>query len=238
MATTLKLGPIAVDVLKKDIKNVHLGVYPPEGKVRISAPLRMSNENIRLFAISKLQWIKLQQQKLIGQERETPREYLERESHYLWGRRYLLHIVESNALSRVELQHKKIILYTRPSAATERRAEILEEWYRTQVRSAVQPLLAKWEKTMGVKIEKVFVRRMRTKWGSCSRNSPSIRLNTELAKKPIACLEYIVVHELAHLIEPTHNVRFTLLMDQMMPNWRSFRKLLNQLPVRYENWSR
>ena len=236
MGTTLKLGSITIDVSKKDIKNIHLGVYPPDGGVRISAPLHMSSESIRLFAISKLGWIKLQQHKLVDQDRETPREYLERESHYLWGKRYLLHIVERDAPPQVELRHKKIVLYVRPSSALERRGEILEEWYRNQLRQAVQPLLAKWEKTMGLKIEKVFVRRMRTKWGSCSRTSPSIRLNTDLAKKPIACLEYIIVHELAHLIEPTHNVRFTLLLDQMMPSWRTHKKILNELPVRYENW--
>ena len=234
--TTLKLGSITVDVVKKDIKNVHLSVYPPDGRVRISAPLRMSIENIRLFAISKLQWIKLQQGKLINQERETPREYLERESHYLWGKRYLLHVVEIERPSRVEVRHRKLFLYVRPASGTVRRQEVIEEWYRSQLRDAVQPLIVKWERAIGVKVDKVFVRRMKTKWGSCSRTSSSIRLNTDLAKKPPSCLEYIVVHELAHLVEPTHNQRFVDLLDRMMPNWRSYRKLLNQLPVRHENW--
>ncbi len=237
MGTTLKLGSLTVDVVKKDIKNVHLSVYPPEGNVRISAPLRMSSENIRLFAISKLQWIRLQQGKIVNQERETPREYLQRESHYLWGKRYLLDLVEADSPPRIEIRHRKIVLQIRPSSSAERRRELLEEWYRTQVRTAVQPLIAKWERAMDVNVEKVFVRRMKTKWGSCSPSSASIRFNTDLAKKPPECLEYIVVHELAHLIEPTHNDRFIALLDRMMPSWRFYRQRLNQLPVRHENWN-
>jgi predicted metal-dependent hydrolase len=236
MGTTLKLGSLAIDVVKKDIKNVHLSVYPPEGKVRISAPLRMSSENIRLFAISKLQWIRIQQGKIINQERETPREYLQRESHYLWGKRYLLDVVEADCPSRIEIRHRKIVLQIRPASSAERRRELLEDWYRTQLRAAVQPLISKWERAMDVNVEKVVVRRMKTKWGSCSPISASVRFNTDLAKKPPECLEYIVVHELAHLIEPTHNDRFTALLDRMMPNWRLYRQLLNQLPVRHENW--
>jgi hypothetical protein len=236
METTLKLGTVTVDVVKKDIKNVHLSVYPPEGKVRISAPLRMTSENIRLFAISKLQWIRLQQGKLVSQEREMPREYLQRESHYLWGKRYLLDIVEADSPPRIEIRHKKIVLQIRPSSSAERRRELLEQWYRSQLKAAVQPLIVKWERAMGVTVEQVFVRRMKTKWGSCSPSSASVRFNTDLAKKPPECLEYIVVHELAHLIEPTHNDRFTALLDRMMPNWRVYRQLLNQLPVRHENW--
>jgi predicted metal-dependent hydrolase len=236
MGTTLKLGSLAIDVVKKDIKNVHLSVYPPEGKVRISAPLRMSSENIRLFAISKLQWIRTQQGKIVNQEREAPREYLQRESHYLWGKRYLLDVVEADCPSRIEIRHRKIVLQIRPASSAERRRELLEDWYRTQLRAAVQPLILKWERAMDVNVEKVFVRRMKTKWGSCSPSSASVRFNTDLAKKPPECLEYIVVHELAHLIEPTHNDRFTALLDRMMPNWRLYRQLLNQLPVRHENW--
>jgi predicted metal-dependent hydrolase len=236
MGTTLKLGSLTVDVVKKDIKNVHLSVYPPDGNVRISAPLRMSSENIRLFAISKLQWIRLQQGKIVSQERETPREYLHRESHYLWGKRYLLHVVEADSPPRIVVRHKKLVLQIRPLSSQERKRDLLEDWYRTQLRAAVQPLIIKWERVMNVKVDKVFIRRMKTKWGSCSPSSASIRLNTDLAKKPPECLEYIVVHELAHLIEPTHNDRFTAILDRMMPNWRSYRQLLNQLPVRHENW--
>ncbi len=237
MVTTLKLGAITVDVVKKDIKNVHLSVYPPTGKVRISAPLRMDVETIRVFAVSKLSWIKKQQQKVTEQERESPREYVERESHYVWGKRYLLKVVEEDSRPQIELRHSEMVLQVRPATSTERRREILDEWYRGQLRAAVKPLITKWEPVMGVKVNRVFVQRMKTKWGSCSRASGNIRLNTELAKKPPECLEYIVVHEMAHIIEPTHNNRFLDLMDRLMPAWRFYRQQLNRLPVRHENWA-
>jgi predicted metal-dependent hydrolase len=236
MATTLKLGSITVHVIQKDIKNVHLGVYPPAGKVRISAPLRMRAETIRVFAVSKLGWIKEQQKKITAQERESPREYIERESHYLWGKRYLLKIVEQENPPQVQLRHNKMILHVRPVTNAERRQEILDEWYRVQLRAAAAPLIAKWEPTIRVEVERVFVQRMKTKWGSCSRRTASIRLNTDLAKKPPECLEYMVVHEMVHIIEPTHNRRFMDLMDRLMPNWRFYRQLLNRLPVRHETW--
>jgi predicted metal-dependent hydrolase len=234
--TTLTLGSITVDVVKKDIKNVHLSVYPPAGDVRISAPLRMNLETIRVFAVSKLGWIKEQRKKIVGQERETPRNYSERESHYVWGKRYLLKVVERDCPAEVSLQHKRIVLQVRPAWSRERKQECLDTWYRGQIRAAVPEIIERWESVLGVKVERVFIRRMRTKWGSCSRASASIRLNTDLAKKPRECLEYIVVHEMAHVVEPTHNARFIALMDRVMPNWIQYRQLLNQLPVRYENW--
>jgi hypothetical protein len=236
MATTLNLGSITVDVVKKDIKNVHLSVYPPIGKVRISAPLRMKLETIRVFAISKLGWIKEQQKEINAQERETPRSYAERESHYVWGKRYLLKVIEKDAPGEIKLRHNKIVLQVRPAWSTERKEEFLDAWYRSQVREAVPKLLARWEPVLGVNVDRVFVQRMRTKWGSCSRASAAIRLNTDLAKKPPECLEYIVVHEMAHLVEPTHNNRFIALMDRLMPNWPFYRQLLNRLPVRHEEW--
>jgi len=234
--TTLTLGSITVDVVKKDIKNVHLSVYPPAGDVRISAPLRMNLETIRVFAVSKLGWIKEQRKKIVGQERETPRIYAERESHYVWGKRYLLKVVELDCPAEVFIQHHRMVLQVRPNWSRERKQAFLDAWYRGQIRAAVAEMIRRWESVLGVKVERVFVRRMRTKWGSCSRTSASIRLNTDLAKKPLECLEYIVVHEMAHLIEPTHNARFIALMDRVMPNWMQYRQLLNQLPVRYENW--
>lgn len=236
MVTQIRLGKIAVDVEQKDIKNIHLSVYPPTGRVRISAPLRMDIDTIRIFAITKLGWIKQQQLKLSEQERETPREYLERESHYVWGRRYLLKIVEMEAAPEVELKHNKMILRIRPASCQEKKQEIIEAWYREQVRAALPSLLAKWEKTLGVTAGRCFVQKMRTKWGSCSHATGNIRLNTDLAKKPPECLEYIVVHELVHLLEPTHNQRFIALMDMYMPKWRFYKELLNKLPVRHEDW--
>ncbi|MBI2779203.1 MAG: M48 family metallopeptidase [Gammaproteobacteria bacterium] len=237
MVTQINLGEITVDVVKKDIKNIHLSVYPPAGKVRISAPLRMDLDTIRIFAITKLSWIKSQQKKLREQQRETPREYLDRESHYVWGKRYLLKVLEKDAAPVVELKHNRMILQLRPKTSDERKQEVLDAWYREKLKEAVLPLVAKWEPLMGVKVERFFVQRMKTKWGSCSKISKSIRLNTELTKKPLECLEYIVVHEMVHLLERTHNARFITLMDQFMPKWRFYKDELNRLPVRHEDWA-
>lgn len=236
MSAKIDLGGIVLDVIKKDIKHIHLSVYPPSGKVRISAPLRMDLDTLRVFAISKLGWIKQQQQKLRAQERETPREYLDRESHYVWGRRYLLTIAEKEAAQGVTLSASKLHLQVRPGATEAKKQAVLEQWYREQLKEAASPLIAKWEPLMGVKATRLFVQRMKTKWGSCTPGFRSIRLNTELAKKPPECLEYIVVHELLHLLEPTHNHRFVALMDQFMPKWQHYRDMLNRLPVRHEEW--
>jgi len=223
MVERIELGDIEVDVVKKDIKNIHLSVYPPAGKVRISAPLRMDIDTIRVFAITKLGWIKNQQKKLREQQREKPREYLDRESHYVWGKRYLLKVIEKEAAPEVELKHSNMLLQIRPATSDEKKQEILDTWYREQLKEAIPALITKWQPLMGVEVEKFFVRRMKTKWGSCSPGSKSIRLNTDLAKKPPECLEYIVVHEMTHLLEPTHNARFITLMDQFMPKWRFYK---------------
>ena len=233
---TLQLGSLTVDVTRKNIKNLHLSVYPPVGNVRIAAPLRMDLETIRVYAISKLSWIKQQQRKLLAQERESPRECIERESHYLWGQRYLLTVIEHDAPPQIERSHSKLILRVRPATSEEKRREILDEWYRRLLRQAATPLIAKWETILGVTPTRVFIQRMKTKWGSCTHAAARIRLNTDLAKKPPECLEYIVVHELVHLLEPTHNSRFISLMDRHMSQWRLYREMLNRLPVRHENW--
>lgn len=236
MGMELKLGDIAVEVILKDIKNVHLSVHPPRGKVRIAAPARMSLDTIRVFAISKLGWIKQQQKKLRDQDRESPREYLDRESHYLWGKRYLLKILERNAAPQVTLGATRLTLQLRPGTDDARKQKILDAWYREQLKIAIPPLIAKWERLIGVDVNKFFVQHMRTKWGSCNHKAANIRFNTDLAKKPRECLEYIVVHEMAHLIEPTHSARFIALMDYYMPNWKACRQTLNRLPVRHEDW--
>ena len=237
MVSQIKLGDIAVDVVLKDIKNVHLSVHPPGGRVRIAAPKHMNLDTIRVFAVSKLAWIQKQQKKLREQERETFREYLDRESHYVWGNRYLLRIVEKwMALRTVELKAKKMILRIRPGSSTEARGVTIAKWYREQLKAAVPDLLAKWEPIIGVNVERVFVQKMKTKWGSCNPERRSIRLNTDLAKKPAYYLEYILVHELTHLIEKTHNSRFTALMDQFMPQWREYREMLNTSPLTQEDW--
>ena len=232
----LQLGGIAVDVVFKDIKNVHLSVYPPTGRVRISAPSRMSLDTIRVFAISKLAWIKQQQEKLRAQERETPREYIDRESHYVWGKRYLLSVVENERAPSVELKHSRMILTVRDGAAQATKEAVVAQWYRDQIKALVPQLISKWEPVLGVSVKQVFVQQMKTKWGSCNPRAHTIRLNTELAKKPKECLEYIVAHEMIHLLEPTHNAHFIALMDQFMPKWQFFRQRLNQLPVRHADW--
>jgi predicted metal-dependent hydrolase len=236
MVTQLRLGDIAVDVVLKDIKNIHLSVYPPTGRVRISAPRRTKVDTIRVFAISKLSWIKQQQKKLRDQERETPREYLDRESHYVWGRRYLFKVVEERVAPAVELTHFGMILKVSPGANDVTKQAVVAHWYREQIKAAAPDLIAKWGPITGVKIERFFVQKMKTKWGSCNPFARSIRLNTDLAKKPRECLEYIVVHEMVHVLEPTHNARFVTLMDRLMPQWRLRRDELNRAPLSHESW--
>ncbi len=236
MVTQIKLGDIDVDVVLKDIKNIHLSVYPPTGRVRISAPLRMDLDTIRVFAITKLGWIKSQQKKLREQERETLREYLDRESHYVWGKRYLLKVEEKDATPEVTLKHNKMILWVRPSTSHKKKQAILDGWYREKLKEVASTLITKWEPLMGVTVERFFVRRMKTKWGSCRPESKSIRLNTDLAKKPPELLEYIIVHEMVHLLERKHNDRFMALMDRFLPLWRNHRDELNRAPLGHEEW--
>ncbi len=233
----LFLGSVTVEVVLKNIKNMHLSVYPPTGRVRISAPERMDLDTIRLFALSKLGWIRAQQRKVQAQPRETPREYLERESHYVWGKRYLLELHEHRAAPRVELSHKALKLWVKPGVSQVVREALLESWYREQLRETAAPLLAEWQTRLHVEIENVVVRRMKTRWGSCTPARRSIRLNTDLAKKPPVCLEYVIVHELMHLLEPSHNRRFVSLMNRHLPNWTAYQDELNRLPVRHENWT-
>ncbi len=237
MVSQITLGDISVDVILKDIKNAHLSVYPPTGRVRISAPRRMRIDTIRVFVISKLDWIKQQQTTLRAQKRETLRDYVERESHYVWGKRYLLTVSEGDGPPSIELKHSRMLLRVRPRTDQNKRQALVEEWYREQLKEAIPPLLTRWQPLLDVTVERFFVQRMKTKWGSCNHKVGTIRLNTELAKKPAECLEYIVLHELVHLVEPTHNARFVALMDRFMPQWQFHRQVLNRLPVRREKWS-
>lgn len=237
MAAQIELGGTRVDVVHKNIKNLHLSVLPPQGKVRVAAPLHMKLDTIRVFVISRLAWIRSQQNKMQVQERETPRQYLSRESHYVWGKRYLLQKVEKDEAPTIVLKRSRLVMQVRPEASETRCQSLLDAWYREQIRTTVPGLVAKWEPVMGVRVGRVFVQRMKTKWGSCNPSSRAIRLNTDLAKKPPECLEYIVVHEMTHLLEPTHNARFIALMDMFMPQWQQVRATLNRLPVRHEEWS-
>ena len=216
---------------------MHLSVHPPTGRVRVAAPEHTPLETIRVFLIEKLAWIRAQRRKLQAQPREAPREYLSKESHFLWGKRYLLEISMVEAAPRVDISPRKLHLQVRPGADRERCEEVVEAWHRQQLHAAALALLEKWEPVLGVKARRLFVQRMKTKWGSCTPSSGYIRLNTELAKKPPECLEYILVHELVHLLEPTHNARFAGLMDLYLPHWQHLRRQLNELPVRHEDWT-
>ena len=236
MLTQIELGDITVDIELKDIKNVHLSVYPPNGRVRIAAPSRMDIETIRVYAISKLGWIKRQQRKFREQDRETIREYIDRESHFVWGKRYLLKVIEVEEAPSVELRYSEMILRVRPGADFVKKEQVVEEWYRRQLRQAAFHLIEKWEPTLGVQVGGLYIQRMKTKWGSCNPVSGNIRLNTGLAKKPEQCLEYIIVHELVHLLEPTHNDRFTALLDRYLPSWKLLRDELNQAPLSHVDW--
>lgn len=237
MTTTIELGKTTLDVLRKDIKNVHLSVYPPAGKVRISAPSRMSLATIRLFAISKLGWIRQQQKALRDQEREGQREYIDCESHYVWGKRYLLKLVEEEAVPSVQIRHSRLLLRVRPGTGESMREEVMASWYRQLLRDAVPGLIKAWEPLLKVTVAGFYVQQMKTRWGSCNPKASTLRLNTALATKPRECLEYLVVHEMSHLLEPTHSPRFIALMDRVMPHWRDTRQLLNRLPARHERWN-
>lgn len=232
----IELGNIKIEVEQKDIKNIHLSVYPPNGRVRISAPNRMDLDTIRVFALNKLKWIRKQQDIFKNQERETPREYLTKESHYFLGKRYLLEVKAHNHSPKVILKHNTIELYVRPNTLENKRKEILEEWYRNQLKEIAVKLIPKWEKVMGVQSNEFRIKKMKTKWGSCNTKAKRIWLNLELAKKPLECIEYIIVHELAHLHEPTHNEVFVAYMNRFMPKWRFYREELNKLPFSHLDW--
>lgn len=236
MTETIQLGDIMIAMTRKDIKNVHLSVHPPSGRVTLVAPLATRPEVARAYAASKIGWIRDQQAKLLGQARETPRQFVERESHYLWGRRYLLSIVEKELKPFVRLDHRRITLTVRPGSTPEKREEIMEEWHRGLLHEAVPPLIRKWETKLGVEVSGYFLQRMKTKWGSCNSRHRNIRLNTELVKKPRDLLEYVVLHEMVHLIEPKHSERFVALMTEHYPAWREARAELNELPLAAEVW--
>lgn len=233
----LQLGDIIIDVEKKNIKNIHLSVYPLTGKVRIAAPLRIDLDTLRVYALSKLGWIRKQQAKIKGQNREAPREFLNRESHYYKGKRYLLKVIELDAKPNIELKHSTLVLFVRPGTPTEKRQAIIDEWYRAQLKKVLPALILKWEKTLNVKVDEFGIKKMKIRWGTCNRNAKRIWFNLELAKKPLECLEYIVVHEMVHLLERRHNNIFIAYMNQFLPKWRFYKDELNRLPVRHESWN-
>lgn len=226
-----------VNVVRKRIKNLHLGVYPPHGRVRVAAPLGLTRDAVRLAVIDKLTWIKRQRAKFEAQARQTEREFVSGETHYYLGRRYRLRVVEHDAPPAVLLHGKTgIYLYVRPSSSIEKREQIFLSWYRAQLKDIVLGLINKWQRILGVQVVAWSVRKMKTKWGSCNTSSDRILLNLELAKKPVQCIEYVVVHELVHLLERKHNDRFIALMDKHLPNWRQYRDELNSGSLGAHNW--
>ena len=236
MSETIRLGEVTILVTRKNIKNVHLSVYPPDGRVTLVAPNSTRLEVARAYAISKLGWIREQRFKLEKQPRESQREFIERESHYLWGRRHLMSVVEQETKPFVSLDHKRITLSVRPGSDQTKRQQIVHEWHKTLLHEAVPPLIRRWERKMKVNVSGYFLQRMKTKWGSCNHRAGNIRLNTELVKKPKDLLEYVIVHEMAHLREPTHNERFVAILDEYFPTWREARAELNELPLSAEVW--
>lgn len=228
---------IKVDVVRKDIKNLHLGVYPPQGRVRVAAPLVISDEAVRLAVIDKLGWIRRQQAKFAAQPRQSQREMVNGESHYFLGSRYRLRVHEHDAPPRVAVRGiASLDLYVRPGADAGQREAVLLRWYRDQLKALIPPLLDKWQSRLGVEVADWGVRKMKTKWGSCNPSSRRLWFNLELAKKPAPCLEYIVVHELAHLLERHHNECFTALLDTHLPQWRQYREMLNTSPLSDADW--
>ena len=233
---TIQLGEISIRVTRKAIKNVHLSVHPPSGRVTLSAPTATRLEVARAYAISKLSWIRDQKTRLSKQAREAPRRFIERESHHLWGRRHLLTVAHRDAKPSVSLDHKRITLTVRPGSPAAKRAEVIHEWHKSLLHEVVPPLIKKWEPKLGVKVAGYFLQRMKTKWGSCNHRAGHIRLNTELVKKPKDLLEYVIVHEMVHLLEPTHTERFMAILNDHYPTWREARAELNELPLSAEVW--
>ncbi len=233
---TIQLGELSILVTRKAIKNVHLSVHPPAGRVTLSAPTATRLEVARAYAITKLGWIRDQQARLRQQSRETPRQFVERESHYLWGRRHLLTVIQRDVRPSVTLDHKRLTLSVRPGSPQSKRAEVIHEWHKSLLHALVPTLIKKWEPKLGVQVTEYFLQRMKTKWGSCNHRAGHIRLNTELVKKPKDLVEYVVVHEMIHLLEPTHSERFQALLDTHYPTWREARAELNELPLSAEVW--
>jgi len=237
MAETIRIGEIAIALTRKDVKHVHLSVHPPSGRVTLVAPKGTRPEVARAYAVSKLGWIRDQQAKLREQARETPRQFVERESHYLWGRRYLLSVREEEAKPAIRLGHRNITLTVRPGSSRTKREAVVHEWHKFLLHEAVPKLIQKWESKLGVEVASYFLQRMKTKWGGCNPRAGHIRLNTELVKKPKDLLEYVVVHEMLHLIEPTHSERFVTLLSRHYPAWREARAELNELPLGAAEWN-
>lgn len=239
MSTTsayLSVRGIDIDVVYKDIKHLHIGVYPPMGRVRVAAPTRLDDDQVRLAVIQRLSWIKRQRDKLRSAQRQTEREMVTGESHYLWGVRRRLTVIERPGRAHLEIDGTRLVLYTPAGTSADQRRAYLDRWYRAQLRQTIPDLITKWERELGVSVPQWTIRRMKTKWGSCNRETRHLWFNVELAKKHPDCLEYIVVHEMMHYFERHHGERFTVLMDRHLPDWRPRRDQLNNAPLGDERW--
>ncbi|WP_199753711.1 M48 family metallopeptidase [Corallococcus sp. AB018] len=226
-----------VAVVRKDIKNLHLGIYPPDGRVRVAVPLVVSDAAVRVAVISKLRWIKRQRAAFERQDRESKREMVGGESHFFLGQRYRLDVVESQGPGHIVLRNRRTLeLHTRPGWDTRRREQLLHRWYRERLREIIPPLVDKWQSALGVEVAAWGIKKMKTRWGSCNAEARRIWLNLELVKKPPECIEYLVVHELVHLIVRHHDDRFTALMDRHLPRWRLVRRTLNVAPLANDTW--
>jgi predicted metal-dependent hydrolase len=228
---------LSVQVVRKAIKNLHLGVYPPNGRVRVAVPLRVNDDDVRLALVGKLGWIKRQRVKFEAQPRQSKREMVSGESHYFLGRRYRLSVIPHAGAPKVLTRKKLIELCVRQGTNARQRERVLRRWYRQQLKEMIPPLVEKWQEVLGVQIVEWGVKKMKTRWGTCNPDARRIWLNLEFAKKPSPCLEYILVHELTHLVERHHNDRFIALMNRHLPNWRQLRQVLNSEPLAHDTWT-
>lgn len=235
--TQIEVSGIPVEVVRKDIKNLHLGVYPPVGRVRVAVPLRLDDEAVRMAVVTKLGWIKRQQAGFEEQKRQSEREMVTGESHYFEGRPYRLDVIEHDGPASVSLRGTEWIeLRVRPGSDRAQREAVLQRWYRKHLKDQIPTLIEKWELVVGVSVADWGIKKMKTKWGSCNITARRIWLNLELAKKPYPCLEYILMHEMVHLLERHHNERFMGFMNQFMPQWRLHLEMLNRAPLAHEDW--
>ena len=234
----IEIGEIVVEVVRKEIKNLHVGVYPPAGRVRVAAPLHLDNDAVRLAVISRLGWILRKQKEFRKQDRQSQREMVSGESHYFQGHRYILDVVEREGVPTILLRNNRTMeIRVRPGTGRDQREAVLQRWYRRQLRALLPPLLEKWEPKVGKRASEVRIKKMKTRWGSCNIEARRIWLNLELIKKPVSCLEYVLVHELVHLHERHHTERFQDLLEALIPTWRLHREELNRAPLAHEEWA-
>lgn len=233
----IEICNLEIDTVRKDIKNIHLGIYPPNGRIRVAAPLKTTDETIKLLVISRMKWIQKQQLKFNRQERQTKREYVSGESHFFMGNRYLLNVVQTTSKPEVVIKRKtRIDMYVHPETTLKKREELMDKFYRSELKKRIPILVKKWEKITGVDVKEFKIKKMKTKWGTCNPKYQRVWFNLELAKKPLHCLEYVLVHEMTHFVERNHTKEFKLLLKSSMPNWTHYKDELNDGTLGYSKW--